>query len=145
MAEKESTSETVLQVNSFIRGYHEYQEIWTLEIGDEYELKRELLNTVDHNAVAIVRKREGDRSKRKCIHENELNSQTVLGYVSKLMALWLTKFLKRPTNKGRAVVKGKRVNRGAGYGLEIQCEYCFTGDEFTIQWLKSKLEEQGFL
>ena len=39
MAEKESTSETVLQVNSFIRGYHEYQEIWTPEIGDEYELK----------------------------------------------------------------------------------------------------------
>ena len=40
MAEKESTSETVLQVNSFIRGYHENQEIWTPEIGDEYELKR---------------------------------------------------------------------------------------------------------
>jgi len=39
MAEKESTSETGLQVNSFIRWYHEYQEIWTLEIGDEYELK----------------------------------------------------------------------------------------------------------
>ena len=73
MAEKESTSETVFQVNFFISRYHEYQEIWTLEIGDEYELKRELLNTVDHNAVAIVRKREGDRSKRKCIHENELN------------------------------------------------------------------------
>ena len=58
------------------------------------------------------------------------------------MALWLTKFLKRPTNKGRAVVKSERVNRGAGYGLEIPCEYCFTGDEFSIQWLKSKLEEQ---
>ena len=26
ITEKESTSETVLQVNSFIRGYHEYQE-----------------------------------------------------------------------------------------------------------------------
>ena len=61
------------------------------------------------------------------------------------MALCLTKFLTRPTNKGRAVVKGKRVNRGAGYGLEIPCEYCFAGDEFSIQWLKSKLEEQEFL
>ena len=73
MAEKESTSETVLQVNSFMRGYHEYQEIWTPEIGDEYELKREQLNMVDNNAVAIVRKREGGRSRRKCIHENEFN------------------------------------------------------------------------
>ena len=116
MAEKESTSETVLQVNSFMRGYHEYQEIWTPEIGDEYELKREPLNAVDNNAVAIVRKREGGRSRRKCIHENEFNDETVLGHVPKLMTLWLTKFLKRPTNKGRAVVKGKRVNRGVGYG-----------------------------
>ena len=32
MAEKESTSETVLQVNSLIRGYPEYQEIRTPEI-----------------------------------------------------------------------------------------------------------------
>lgn len=55
------------------------------------------------NAVAIVRKREGGRSRRKCIHENELNGETGLGHVPKLMALWLTKFLKRPTNKGRAV------------------------------------------
>jgi len=77
---------------------------------------------VDHNAVAIVRKREGGRSRRKCIHENKLNGETVLGHVPKLMAPWLTKFLKRPTNTGRAVVKGKCVNRGASYGLEIPCE-----------------------
>ena len=76
-----------------MRGYHEYQQIWTPKIGDEYELKREPLNTVDNNAVAIVRKREGGRSRRKCIHENEFNGETVLGHVPKLMALWLTKFL----------------------------------------------------
>ena len=51
----------------------------------------------------------------------------------------------QPTNKGRAVVKGKHVKRGAGCGLEIPCEYCFTRDKFSIQWLKSKREEQGFL
>lgn len=145
MTEKESTSKTVLQVNSSIRRYHEYQEIWTPKIGNEHKLKREQLNTVDHNAVAIVCKGEGGRSRRKYMHENELNGKTVLGHVPKLIALWLTKFLKRPTNKGRAIVKGKRVNRGAGYGLEIPCENCFTEDEFSIQWLKSKLEEQGFL
>ena len=50
-----------------------------------------------------------------------------------------------PANKGRAVVKGKRVKRGAAYGLEIPCEYLLTGDEFSIQCLKSKHEEQGFL
>ena len=96
------------------------------------ELKRETLNTVDHNAVAIFRKREGGSSWRKCIHENELNGETVVGHVLKLMALWVTKCLKRPTNKGRAVVKGKGVNRGASYGLEISCEQCFIGDDFSI-------------
>ena len=144
MAEKESTSETVLQVNSFIREYHEYQEISTPEIGNEYELRQEPLNTVDYNAEAIVLKREGGRSRRKCIHDNEINGETVLGHVPKLMALWLTKLFKRPTNKGRALMQSKRVNRAAGYGLENPYEHCFTGHEFSIQWLKSKLEKQGF-
>ena len=131
-------------MNSFLRGYHDYQELWIPEIGDEYELKREPLKTVDNNAVAIFCKREGGSSRRKCIYKNELNGETVLGHVPKLMALRITKFLKRPTNKGEAVVKGKHVNRGADYGLEISCEYCFTADEFSVQWLKSKLE-RGFL
>ena len=87
MAGKESTSETVLEVNSFNLGYHEYQEIWTPEIGNEYELKQQPLNTVDHNTVAIVLKREGGRPRRKCIHKNELNGKQVLGHVPNLMAL----------------------------------------------------------
>ena len=58
--------------------------------------------------------------------------------------LWLTKFLKRATNSGKAVIKGKRVNRGGGYGLEVPCEYRFTGDSFSINWLKTKLTKEGF-
>ena len=58
------------------------------------------------------------------IHENELNDETVLGHVPKLMALWVTKFLRRASNKGRAVVKGKRVKRHLSskdfYRLAIQ-------------------------
>ena len=34
------------------------------------------------------------------------------------------------------MVKGKRVNRGAGYGLEIPAEYKFYGNEKIIQWAK---------
>ena len=144
MAEKELTSEIALQVNSFIRDYHKQQEIWTAEIGDEQELKRYPLNTIDYNAVAIVSKRESRMSRRKCIHENELNGKTILGHILKLVALLLTKFLKRPTNKGRADMKDKCVNRRVVYGLEIPCGYCFKGDEFSSsQWLKSKLEKQG--
>ena len=30
----------------------------------------------------------------------------------------------------RVIIKGKRVNRGAGYGLEVPCEYHFQRDNF---------------
>ena len=58
------------------------------------------------------------------------------------MAIWLTKILKRATNIGKVVIKGKRINRGGGYGLEILCQ--FMGDAFSISWLREKLQKQGF-
>ena len=33
-------------------------------------------------------------------------------------------------NSARVIIKGKRVNRGAGYGLEVPCEYHFEEDNF---------------
>ena len=39
------------------------------------------------------------------------------------MAIWLTTILKQATNIGKVVIKGKRVNRGGGYGLEIPCQF----------------------
>ena len=68
----------------------------------------------------------------------------VVGHVPKLMAIWLKKFLKRASKIGKAVIKGKRVNRGGGYSLEIPCEYQFMGDAFSISWLKEKLQKEGF-
>ena len=40
----------------------------------------------------------------------------VVGHIPKLMAVWVTKFLNRPTNIGKVIIKGKRINIGAGYG-----------------------------
>ena len=36
------------------------------------------------------------------------------------------------------------VNRGAGYGLEVPCEYQFEGDNFLCNWLKEKLVKDPF-
>lgn len=53
-------------------------------------------------------------------HPNEVTDlMEVVEHVPKLMAVSLTKFLKRPTNPGKVMITGKRVNRGGGYGLEI--------------------------
>ena len=58
------------------------------------------------------------------------------------MATWLIKFVKRPTNCGKAIIKGKRVNRGGGYGFQVPCEYLFEGDTFSYGWLQAKLKEE---
>ena len=73
-----------------------------------------------------------------------MDNYEVIGHIPKLMALWLTRFLKRPTNSGNVTVKGKRVNRGGGYGLEIPCKYTFEGDSFSITWRKNKLAKEEF-
>ena len=46
----------------------------------------------------------------------------MIGRLPNLMALDLTKFLKRPKHSGTVTVTGKRVNRGAGYGSELPCD-----------------------
>ena len=60
------------------------------------------------------------------------------------MAFQLTKFLKRSTDNRKVAIKGKHVNTGAGYGLEIPCEHTLHGDSFSVKWLQTKLAEGGF-
>ena len=50
------------------------------------------------------------------------------------------KFLSLPNQSITVYVKGKRINRGVGYGLEIHVEYIFYGNEKAIQWEKRKLD-----
>ena len=37
-------------------------------------------------------------------------------------------------------VKGKRIDRGVGYGLDISAEYIFYDNEKAIQWAKRTLD-----
>ena len=80
---------------------------------------------------------------KPCFIPNEISDDMdVIGYVLKLMALWVKKFLKRPTNIGMVVIKGKRINRGAG--VELPCEFKFQGDNFSSNWLRNKLKKETF-
>ena len=45
----------MLRVKYFIRGYHEYMDIWVPNVEDKYRFKQEQENKKDPNAVAIVR------------------------------------------------------------------------------------------
>ena len=46
------------------------------------------------------------------------------------------KFLSLLNHSIRVCVKGKRINLGVGYGLEIPAEYILDGNEKAIQWAK---------
>ena len=50
------------------------------------------------------------------------------------------KFLSLPNRNIRVCVKGKRINRGVGYGVEIPTEYILDGNEKAIQWAKRTLD-----
>ena len=79
-------------------------------------------------------------------HPNEFNSdlEEVVGHIPKLMAPHVTKFLKRRTNYGKVTVIGKQINRGAGYGFELPCEYLLYGDDFCCESLPQRLSKEGF-
>ena len=97
------------KVSDDIRGYHAYINIWTPVQDEILRLIPEPANSVDRNAVAVMK--EG----------------RVVGHVPFNLALIISLFLRRDVNKAFVRVTGGKVNRGAGYGLEIQCVYQFYG------------------
>ena len=50
------------------------------------------------------------------------------------------KLLFLPNHSIRGCVKGKRINPGVGYRLEILAECIFYGNEKAIQWAQRKLD-----
>ena len=51
-------------------------------------------------------------------------------------SLMFKKFLSLPNRSIRVCVKGERINRRAGCGLEIPAKYIFSGSEKAIQWAR---------
>ena len=95
----------ILDVISYIRGYHAYKDIWTLIPGQSLLVRRESGNLKDNNAVAVY------------------FESSVVGHVPYNLSTSLSHFLSQEINKAFAEVAGVAVNRGAGYGMEVPCRY----------------------
>ena len=104
-----ATALGIVEINSYVRGNHEYKESWTPVIGDVLPLQREPSNCNDKLAVAVI------------------SAATIVGHVPYNLAPTVSHFLQRSFNKGLTEVTGDRVNRGAGYGLEVPCVYRLYG------------------
>ena len=122
-----NNSFSAVKHNLYSRGYHAYMDIWKSLIGDDsLSCKREDNSIHDENAAAVI------HSKHIGLH--------AIGYVPFLYSSTFKTFLSLPNHTMRVLVTGKRINRGAGYGLEIPVEYAFNGNEKTLQWAKKNLD-----
>ena len=86
----------LLEVRSYVRGYHEYIGVWNRIQGQTLLLKWEPMNAKDKNAVAVL-----------------LEDQ-IVAHVPHTVALYFSQFLRRDFNKGFVEVTGPKINRGAG-------------------------------
>ena len=109
------------------RGFHVYQEIWTPVIGECLECRHEPRNVEDKNAIAVIK------------------DETVIGHVPRCFSLWMKMILGLPKSNISCKITGNRVNRGAGNGLEIPCEYSAEGDRRTVNWLEKGASSEKIL
>ena len=117
-----SGSLAVTEMTSFIRGYHEYKEIWQPVIGESLILKTEPTNVKDRLAVSV--QKDGQ----------------VVGHVPRNIAPLFYYFLDRDVNKGFAEVTAKPLNRGAGMGMEVPCVFRLYGPEPYVQRLNDMIK-----
>ena len=120
----------VAELDSYIRGYHAYTDIWSPVVGEILLLKREPDNLVDASAVVVWKE------------------DKIVGHVPYNIASVISQFLRRDCNKGFVQVTGNKVNRGAGYGLEVPCTYRLYGPRPFIERITQivqSLQERGRL
>ena len=112
----------VFDIHSYIRGYLAYIGLWTPTIGEVLLVKPEPTNEKDSNAVAV------------------LKEDSIVGHVPRNLSPRLFHFLRRDVNNTFAEVTGQKVNRNAGYGLEIPCTYRLYGPPAYINKMKELVE-----
>ena len=108
-------------LHSFVRGYHEYKHLWTPSIGEVLVVKQERGNRHDKHAVAIVK------------------DGTIVGHVPRDICKKVFYFLSHDGNVAFCEITGERCNRGAGYGVEIPCEFKFYGRQTHVGKLRELL------
>ena len=120
----------VAELDSYIRGYHAHRDIWSPVVGETLLLKREPDNLVDASAVAVWKE------------------DIIAGHVPYNIASVISQSLRQACNKGFVQVTGNKVNRGAGYGLEVPCTYKLYGPRPFIERITQivqSLQERGLL
>ena len=108
-------------INSHVRGYHIYKDIWNPSKGEVLQLQREPSNPEDKFAAIIC-----------------LDGQ-VVGRVPAELVRTFSLFLARECNSITATITDARINHGIGLGLEIPCFYKLNGPKVYVNRVKELL------
>ena len=91
--------------SSVIRGHHVYKETWTLYISEELTTNVEEENLFDRHAITVLKNGE------------------IVGHMPRKIAQLSWFFVKRGGSI-KSIVNG---NRKKGIGLEVPCDYIYSG------------------
>ena len=100
-------------VEAMVRGYHVYQDIWTVVGGEEFPCKREAGNTFDPFAVAVMR------------------GTTVISHVPRRISSICSLFLRKEGSITCQVTGHRQFSKDLVHvqrGLEVPCVLHFEGD-----------------
>ena len=89
-----SSARSSTEIVSFVRGYHDYKDVWSPHIGDFLFLKREPSNQKDTMAVSIVKQDDGGEN-------------MVVGHMPRTLAPVVFYFLSKSFNSGTVEIKGQ--------------------------------------
>ena len=102
--------------DSFVNGYHEYKNIWTLKIGEILSTEREPGSLVDKYAVYVKK-------------ENEIVGHLPFGRNGEF-AKTVFYFLRADEyGSCHVLIKGKPVNLGDGDRMQVSCRLNFVGQK----------------
>ena len=128
---EDDTIRIVLLVNfetpSYIKGYHEYQKIWTPFLQEELCGEMEPANPVDKYAVAVKK-------------NNVVVGHLPLGCSGKFAKTIFYFLCANEWSECKVIVIGKPVNCGDGDGMQAPCLLKFHGQKSLIGILKQQLD-----
>ena len=118
---------TNFDVDSFVKGYHEYKNIWTSKIGEILSTESEPGNLVDKYVVCVKK-------------ENEIIGYIPLGKDGKFAKIVFYFLGADEYGSCNVLIKGKPLNLGDGDGMQVSCTLNFVGRKKFICILQKTLK-----
>ena len=110
-------------IDSMVRGYHVYKDVWNATLDEELPCEREMDNTADRFAVAVKK------------------DAVVVGHVAKKISSICSMFIHRGGSIVCTVTGFRQFSDDLVQGgLEIPCKLTFTGDNTLILKLKGLIK-----